>query len=939
MKKMLSIMIAVLLLVSIIPVPAALADGDMISVDFTLLGDTKHGSTGTEHTLSAGNLETWIDTETVEVPAGSTVGYVLSVVLDEHGYRYSGLSDNYISSITTPDGLRLAEKDNGDFSGWMYTVNDEHPNVGVNYYFPYDGDSIVFHYTDNFLYEDTGFSNEELLNVVELINAIGKVTLNSEDAINAARAAYDALDEADKDAVKNYYVLEQAEEAFAALQAAAVEDQQKADVVIAQIDEIGTVTLESEDAINAARAAYDALTAAQQQMVSNYVVLTSAEATLAILKSEAEANENRQKANEVITLIGNIGRVTLDSEATITAARAAYDALTAEQQQLVSNYSTLTAAEETLAALKEAEEEVHGVSFSEAFSLTGDYIYEKVTDPAPGSVGGDWAVIGLARSGYKVKSGYYDKYYENCVKYVEENINEEGKLDKNKSSDNSRVIIALSSIGRDATDVGGHDLLQALSDLTYVKKQGINGPIWALIAFDTRQYDIPENTTGGTQVTRQVLIDTILDAEVEGGGWDLSKKSADPDMTGMAIQALAPYYNTNEAVKQAVDRALTKLSSLQNAGGGYSTWGTVNCESSAQVVTALAALGIDAAKDPRFIKGSGNAAYSVLDAMLRYYVEGGGFEHVFNNPPMIDQMSTEQAYYAMTAYYRFKSGQSRLYDMSDASTDATVSAVSVAGAAGVISGNVINVTVPLGAGAALPTDPEAVQITTTDPKATVSDLATTDGSKWTFTVTALDGKTKANYTVNVELGDWANPFTDVPENAWYYDYVKYAVQNDLMNGVGDGKFDPQGKVTRAMFVTLLYRLDGSPEVNDENPFTDVPEGKWFTDAVIWASTNRIVSGYGGGLYGPNDYITREQMATMLRNYSDYKGYDTTKTADITGYADYDTVSSWAVSAFGWSVAEGIVQGKTADKLMPKDNATRAEAATLLTRYIEDYIKA
>ena len=217
------------------------------------------------------------------------------------------------------------------------------------------------------------------------------------------------------------------------------------------------------------------------------------------------------------------------------------------------------------------------------------------------------------------------------------------------------MILALTALGKDVTNVDGHNLLSGLTDMAYVRKQGINGPIWALIAFDSGNYPVP----AGGDVTRQALIQVILDAQLSDGGWALSGSTSDPDMTGMALQALAPYYNTDADVKNAVDVALIALSEMQQTDGSFSSIDGTNIESIAQVVTALAALGIDAEADPRFIKNS----HSALDALCAFYVEDGGFRHTLDGK--LDGMATEQGYYALTAYFRMLDGKTALYDMTD----------------------------------------------------------------------------------------------------------------------------------------------------------------------------------------------------------------------------------------------------------------------------------
>lgn len=285
----------------------------------------------------------------------------------------------------------------------------------------------------------------------------------------------------------------------------------------------------------------------------------------------------------------------------------------------------------------------------DAFSVTGDYLADLGT-PTVNSIGGEWMVIGLARSGYEVSEAYYD----NVVAFVGENINERQQLHPAKSTENSRIILALTAIGKDVTNVGGHNLLLGLTDMEYLLKQGINGPIWALIAFDSGNYPIPEGN-----VTREALIDTILAEQLLDGGWALTGEVGDPDMTGMALQALAPYYEKNELLKAAVDKALVTLSKMQADDGSFASVDGPSSESVAQVIVALTALGIDPEQDGRFIK-NGNSAW---DALLTYYIPGGGFCHVPNG--VLDGMSTEQGYYAMVSYYRMLEEKTALYDMTD----------------------------------------------------------------------------------------------------------------------------------------------------------------------------------------------------------------------------------------------------------------------------------
>ena len=175
-------------------------------------------------------------------------------------------------------------------------------------------------------------------------------------------------------------------------------------------------------------------------------------------------------------------------------------------------------------------------------------------------------------------------------------------------------------------------------------------------------------------------------------------------------------------------------------------------------------------------------------------------------------------------------------------------------------------------------------------------------------------------------------FTDLDPTLWYHDGVHFCLANGMMNGVGDDLFDPTGTTSRAMIVTILYRLEGKPSVDGfENPFDDVAEGQWYTDAVIWAAENKIVEGYDGK-FAPTDAITREQLATILYRYAQSKGQGFTGSwMFLLNYPDASEISSWADEAMHWCVMNGIINGKDG-KLVPGGDASRAEAATMLMRY-------
>ena len=179
----------------------------------------------------------------------------------------------------------------------------------------------------------------------------------------------------------------------------------------------------------------------------------------------------------------------------------------------------------------------------------------------------------------------------------------------------------------------------------------------------------------------------------------------------------------------------------------------------------------------------------------------------------------------------------------------------------------------------------------------------------------------------------SSPYTDVTGH-WAEKAITFVYEKGLMTGTKEDTFSPETQLSRAMLVTILYRMAGEPAVTADNTFSDVTDGTWYTNAVIWASQNGIVNGVGQDRFAPNQDITREQMAAMLLRYSDYKDYDTAQRNDLSGYADANSISTWALAALQWANGEGLITGRKADLLVPQGDTTRAETATILMRYLE-----
>lgn len=287
---------------------------------------------------------------------------------------------------------------------------------------------------------------------------------------------------------------------------------------------------------------------------------------------------------------------------------------------------------------------------------TAGYLQAQIAAPGTGSVGGDWLIFGLARSGVKVPQKYFDAYYENVEAAVRE---KNGVLSDRKYTEYSRTVLALTAIGKNPVDVAGFDLLKPLADFEQVTKQGINGTIFALLAMDSGKYEIPENPDAAVQATRQMYVDELLARELPDGGWTLTGGEPDVDITAMTLQALAKYRDQAD-VTAAVERGLAVLSSLQEPDGGYVSWGSSNSESVAQVLVALTELGVPL-DDERFTKNG----ITVEDALLRFAQENGAFVHVRDGSGGDDEMATEQAFYALAAIHRAEAGETTLYDMTD----------------------------------------------------------------------------------------------------------------------------------------------------------------------------------------------------------------------------------------------------------------------------------
>jgi hypothetical protein len=301
-----------------------------------------------------------------------------------------------------------------------------------------------------------------------------------------------------------------------------------------------------------------------------------------------------------------------------------------------------------------------------AVARAASYVQRNVRNPVVNSVGGEWAVIGLARSGLNVNSAYFAQYFSVLERHLKKN---NGVLDSRRITEYSRVILALTAAGFDPRNVAGYDLTLPLGDFERTVWQGINGAIFALLALDSLDYEIPINEDADVQATREMYVNEISRRQTSDGGWNLTagangdvceNETGDPDITGMALQALAKYQD-DEDVAEAIERALKFLSRVQNPDGGFT--GNFSkesaLESTVQVLVALVELEIPV-DDPRFVK-NGN---TLLDSVLSFQNRDGSFRHTHSGSES-NLMSTEIGLYGLVSAQRRARERNSLYRMDD----------------------------------------------------------------------------------------------------------------------------------------------------------------------------------------------------------------------------------------------------------------------------------
>ena len=713
--------------------------------------------------------------------------------------------------------------------------------------------------------------------VKELIDAIGEVTLDSGDAIDAARTAYDKLPEAKKALVDNYEKLTAAEETYTALVDAAA-----AKAVDDLIDAIGEVTADSGDAIKAARAAYDALTDTQKELVKNYEKLTAAEEAYTALVDAAAAKA-------VDDLIDAIGEVTADSGDAIKAARAAYDALTDTQKELVKNYEKLLAAEELY----------------EELTASAAAIAQKAAEEAKQAQEEAEAAQKAAEEAVEAAKAAQEAAEAAAAKAAEDNT----------AAEEARKAAEAAQAAAEAAQAKAEEAQKKAEE--------------AKAGADAAQKAAEENNAAAAAEAAKAVAEAVKAAEEAGRSAqsaaqaaqsaaqaaDSMLKAQEAQAAAEAAQAAAEAAKARaeEAQKKAEEAAASSAEDKEAAERAKveaeaAKKAAEDAQKAAEEAKAAAELALEAAK-----KSEVEAAASAAEAAEYARQMAETYQKVVEiKAELIDYLAEAQA-----AAEKAEAERKAAEEARKAAEEAALAASKYA--ASFELAQLLHESETL-TGHAREDYAKVIE----DAKAAIEAAKTPE---------EVDEILAAAREALKTAGCPSTNFTDVEENGWYHTGVDFMVKNGFMNGVADDAFDVDGNLTRAQLVTILYRIAGEPESTATNPFADVADGQWYTNAVIWAAENGIVKGVNTTTFAPNDQITREQIATILFRYAKAEKVE----GKLAGFPDAEKVSDYAADAMAWAVEQGLINGISESDgktyLAPQETATRAQIAVILMRYL------
>ena len=713
--------------------------------------------------------------------------------------------------------------------------------------------------------------------VKELIDAIGEVTLDSGDAIDAARAAYDELPEAKKALVDNYEKLTAAEEAYTTLVDAAA-----AKAVDDLIDAIGEVTLESGDAIKAARAAYDALTDTQKELVKNYEELTAAEEAYTNLVDAAAVKA-------VDDLIDAIGEVTADSGDAIKAARAAYDALTDTQKELVKNYEKLLAAEELYEELtasaaaiaqKAAEEAKQAQEEAEAAQKAA----EEAAEAAKAAQ--EAAEAAAAKAGENNAAAEEARKAAETAQAAAEAAQAKAEEAQKKAEEAKTGAEAARKAAEENNAAAAAEAAKAVSEALKAAEEAGRSA---------------QSATQAAQSAAQAA-ESMLKAQEAQAAAEAAQAAAEAaqakaeEAQKKAEEAAASSAEDKAAAEKAAEEAKAAKQAAEDA------------KAAAEDAKAAAELALEAAK-----KSEVEAAASAAEAAEYARQMAETYQKVVEiKAELINYLAEAQA-----AAEKAEAERKAAEEARKAAEEAALAASKYT--ATFELAQLLHESETL-TGHAREDYAKVIE----DAKAAIEAAKTPE---------EVDEILAAAREALKTAGCPSTNFTDVEENGWYHTGVDFMVRNGFMNGVADDAFDVDGNLTRAQLVTILYRIAGEPESTATNPFADVADGQWYTNAVIWAAENGIVKGVNTTTFAPNDQITREQIATILFRYAKAEKVE----GKLAGFPDAEKVSDYAADAMAWAVEQGLINGISESDgktyLAPQETATRAQIAVILMRYL------
>ena len=648
------------------------------------------------------------------------------------------------------------------------------------------------------------------------------------------------------------------------------------------IDAIGEVTLDSGDAIDAARAAYDKLPEAKKALVDNYEKLTAAEEAYTALVDAAAAKA-------VDDLIDAIGEVTADSGDAIKAARAAYDALTDTQKELVKNYEKLLAAEElyeelTASAAAIAQKAAEEARKAQEEAEAAQKAAEEAVEAAKAAQ--EAAEAAAAKAGENNAAAEEARKAAETAQAAAEAAQTKAEEAQKKAEEAKAGAAAAQTAAEENNAAAAAEAAKAVAEAVKAAEEAGRSA---------------QSAAQAAQSAAQAA-DSMLKAQEAQAAAEAAQAAAE----AAKARAEEAQKKAEEAAassaedKEAAERAKVEAEAAKKAAE--------DAQKAAEEAKAAAELALEAAK-----KSEVEAAASAAEAAEYARQMAETYQKVVEiKAELIDYLAEAQA-----AAEKAEAERKAAEEARKAAEEAALAASKYA--ASFELAQLLHESETL-TGHAREDYAKVIE----DAKAAI------EAAKTPEEVTAvLNAAREALKTA----GCPSTNFTDVEENGWYHTGVDFMVKNGFMNGVADDAFDVDGNLTRAQLVTILYRIAGEPESTATNPFADVADGQWYTNAVIWAAENGIVKGVNTTTFAPNDQITREQIATILFRYAKAEKVE----GKLAGFPDAEKVSDYAADAMAWAVEQGLINGISESDgktyLAPQETATRAQIAVILMRYL------